>query len=224
VPRALPILFCLLLGCLPARAEPADTTLLPQSDPISLRVAVRAAAIRHGLPPQIADAVAQVESGYASGAVGDVGEVGLMQVRPSTARMMGFSGTPDELFTPKTNIRYGVTYLSQAWKLSGEDLCTTVMKYRAGHGETRFSYKSVDYCRRVRKILAAQGYPVRGELPKATFGEPGGIGGAGGDRLVILRRGGKGHRVRAMINWGTYHKRIKEIEARVPDSSLVIMR
>jgi len=218
----------MLLGCLPARAEPADTTLPPKvdalrADPVSLRVAVRAAAIRHGLPPQIADAVAQVESGYATGAVGDVGEVGLMQVRPSTARMMGFSGTAQELFAPRTNIRYGVTYLSQAWKLSGEDLCTTVMKYRAGHGETRFSYKSVDYCRRVRKILAAQGYPVHGELPKPTFGEPATIG-AGGDRLIVLRRGGKGHRVRAMIDWGAHRKRIREIEARVPDSSLAIMR
>jgi hypothetical protein len=44
------------------------------------------------------------------------------------------------------------------------------MKYRAGHGETRFSVKSVEYCKRVRSHLASVGFPVTGEVPKPTFG------------------------------------------------------
>ena len=42
-----------------------------------------------------------------------VGEIGLMQVRPSTAAMLGFDGDTTELAKPEVNIRYGVTYLAR---------------------------------------------------------------------------------------------------------------
>lgn len=67
--------------------------------------------------------------------------------------MMGFSGSLADLAVLDTNIRYGVTYLARAYRLAGGDLCTATMKYRVGHGETRFSYLSVDYCRKVRARL-----------------------------------------------------------------------
>ena len=120
-----------------------------------------------------------VESGYNPAAVGGSGEIGLMQILPSTARMMGFSGSLSDLAAPETNIHYGVAYLAQAWHLAGGDICTAVMKYRAGHGETRFSFLSVDYCLAVRAKLRERGYAVTGTVPVATFGERGG-GGAGG--------------------------------------------
>lgn len=56
-------------------------------------------AQRYGLPTALADAVVTVESGYDASAVGTVGEVGLMQVRPSTAAMLGFSGEPPGFLT-----------------------------------------------------------------------------------------------------------------------------
>jgi hypothetical protein len=93
-----------------------------------------------------------------------------MQVMPGTARMLGFRGSLDELGAPATNIALGVRYLAQANSLAAGDLCTTVMKYRAGHGETRFSELSVRYCRRARAILAREGVTVAGPLPVATFG------------------------------------------------------
>lgn len=130
----------------------------------------KAAAQSNNIPFAIVDAVMRVESGYNPGASGDVGEVGLMQILPSTADMMGFKGPPAALSAPETNIAYGTQYLAEAWRLSGQDICTTVMKYRAGHGETRFSVKSVDYCRRVRNHLVSVGFPVTGEVPKPTFG------------------------------------------------------
>lgn len=132
------------------------------------------------LAPDIAEAVMGVESGYNAGAIGGVGEIGLMQVLPSTARMLGFSGSDAELAAPENNIHYGVMYLAQAWRLAGGDLCTAVMKYRAGHGETRFSHLSVNYCLAVRSRLMAKGFHVTGAVPVATFGEPGGGGGGGG--------------------------------------------
>ena len=121
---------------------------------------IRREAEQVGLPPDIADAVVQVESAYDPGAVGGVGEVGLMQIRPTTAAMLGYRGTLAGLFEPETNVRYGIAYLGRAWQLADGDLCRTLMKYRAGHGEERMTPLSVEYCRRVRTHLAAIGSPI----------------------------------------------------------------
>ncbi len=169
-----------------AAAQPAQG--LPQSDGRApYRALIETEARRAGLAPEIAEAVMAVESGYNPGAIGGVGEIGLMQILPSTARMLGFSGTLSDLAVPATNIHYGVMYLAEAWRLAGGDLCTAVMKYRAGHGETRFSYRSVDYCIAVRSKLMARGFPVTGSVPVATFGEPGGGGGGGSCRKCVGR-------------------------------------
>ena len=145
-------------------------------------------AAQDGLAPEIAEAVMAVESGFNPAAVGGAGEIGLMQILPSTARMLGFAGSLAELAVPETNIHYGVTYLAQAWRLGGGDLCTAVMKYRAGHGETRFSFLSVNYCLAVRAKLTARGFPVTGRVPVATFGESGG-GGCGRKCMSVARVG-----------------------------------
>jgi len=112
------------------------------------------------LPADLADAVIFVESGYNSSVVGSVGEVGLMQVRPETAAMLGFRGTTEELAKPDVNIHYGVVYLARAWRLSGGDLCRTLMKYRAGHGEETMTPRSQVYCNRARNHLLAMNSPV----------------------------------------------------------------
>jgi Transglycosylase SLT domain len=152
----------------------------------------KAEAARNNIPFAIVDAVMRVESGYDPGARGDVGEVGLMQILPATADMLGFKGPLSALTEPQTNIAYGTEYLAEAWRLSGQDICTTVMKYRAGHGETRFSVKSVDYCKRVRSHLVSLGFPVTGTVPKPTFGFNEG-GGGGPIRMtgrIRVRLGG----------------------------------
>ena len=159
----------------------------------SFRALIEKEARREGLAPEIAEAVMAVESGYNPAAIGGVGEIGLMQILPSTARMLGFGGSDADLAIPATNIHYGVTYLAQAWRRAGGDLCTAVMKYRAGHGETRFSYRSVDYCVAVRGKLLARGFHVTGTVPAATFGEPGAGGGGAGCRRRCIGSGGIGH-------------------------------
>lgn len=149
---------------------PAITALIGLPPPVSggRRVhlpAVRQEAERQALPPDVADAVVQVESAYNPYAVGGVGEVGLMQVRPETAAMLGHRGGLTELFEPATNIRYGVAYLARAWQLAGGDLCRALMKYRAGHGEERMTPLSIEYCRRARGHLAAIGSPFGAGAP-----------------------------------------------------------
>ena len=125
------------------------------------------------VPRELVEGVVQVESGGNALAVGTVGEVGLMQIRPQTARMLGFAGETADLFRPETNVHYAATYLAGAWRLAKGDLCRTLMKYRAGHGEERMSTLSVEYCRRVRLHLAALGSPLAlAALPKADFVSP----------------------------------------------------
>jgi hypothetical protein len=137
-----------------------------------------------GLPPELVDAVMAAESSYNPATVGVSGEIGLMQLMPATAAMLGFTGTLAELAIPEANIHYGVKYLAEAWQLAGHDICTATMKYRAGHGETRFSYRSVDYCIRVRAHLSVQGYPVTGTIPLPTFGQPTGVTARGRGTLI----------------------------------------
>ena len=130
----------------------------------SFRAAVRAMVEQEvrktGLPADVADAVVQVESNYDPSVIGGVGEIGLMQIRPGTAAMLGFRGSTEELAKPDINIHYGVAYLSKAWRLANGDLCRTLMKYRAGHGQEVMTPRSVKYCNRARNHLAALGTPL----------------------------------------------------------------
>ena len=157
---------------------------------------IRREAINRELPPAIADAVVRVESGYDAAAIGGVGEIGLMQVRPATAALLGFSGTHAELADPETNIRYGVAYLAEAWRLSGGDLCRTLMKYRAGHGAEVMSPLSSEYCRKARAHLAALGWSPakrdlfpdvpRGPVARTVTLDRGRAAAAGGPKLISV--------------------------------------
>jgi soluble lytic murein transglycosylase-like protein len=191
-----------------APVAPAAGAEAPAVGEQAIRAMLKREAEGAGLPPEIAEAVTEVESGYDQRAVGGVGEIGLMQVLPSTARMMGFSDPLPKLFDPETNIKYGVRYLSEAWRKTGEDICGTVMKYRAGHGETRFSHRSVAYCVRVRAILAARGYKVTGTVPVATFGSPAGTGAGPARGARRLANG----RVRMRFNWRAVDLRRKALD------------
>jgi hypothetical protein len=115
---------------------------------------LRQSAVKEGVPSDLAEAVTQVESGFHPEMIGTGGEIGLMQVRPGTAAMLGFQGTPDQLAVPEINIRYGVAYLAQAWRLAGGEICRALMKYRAGHGEQRMTLRSEEYCLRAKSYLS----------------------------------------------------------------------
>jgi hypothetical protein len=132
---------------------------LPEIPGNRIRAILQSEARIAGLPYDIAEAVVQVESAYHWRVIGDMGEIGLMQVRPGTAAMLGFNGNVTELADPQTNIHYGVTYLAQAWRLAHGDLCRALMKYRAGLGEDRMTARSMTYCLRARSHLAAVGSP-----------------------------------------------------------------
>ncbi|MDE5446511.1 transglycosylase SLT domain-containing protein [Bradyrhizobium sp. CSA207] len=121
----------------------------------AIRNIIERETARTDLPADIAEAVVFVESGYNPTVIGSAGEIGLMQMRPETAAVLGFRGSDAELAEPAINIHYGVLYLSRAWRLAGGDLCRALMKYRAGHGEESMTPRSQVYCNRARNRLLA---------------------------------------------------------------------
>lgn len=110
-------------------------------------------AVLNGVPVDLAHAVVFSESTYRPNATGAVGEVGLMQLRMATARMVGYSGSRKGLYDPETNIKYGMKYLGKAHELGGGSTCGTILKYNAGHGAKRMNPISQQYCNKVRKLL-----------------------------------------------------------------------
>jgi hypothetical protein len=122
-------------------------------------------ALSAGVPDWLLEAVIHVESGFNPDARGSVGEIGLMQVRPGTAALLGFRGTPTELAQPDINVHFGATYLGRAWRVADGNLCRTLMKYRAGLGEEIFTQRSIDYCNRARLYLTAREWPANIPLP-----------------------------------------------------------
>jgi soluble lytic murein transglycosylase-like protein len=101
----------------------------------------------NGIPVELARAVVKHESGFNAGATGQAGEIGLMQIKLSTARGMGYKGSAKGLYDPATNLRWGMKYLGQARKLAGGSECGTLSKYNGGHGTTRMIK---GYCNQVK--------------------------------------------------------------------------
>jgi soluble lytic murein transglycosylase-like protein len=110
-------------------------------------------ASAYGVPASLAHAVITVESNYRPDARGSAGEIGLMQIKPSTARLVGYSGGAKGLFDPETNIKFGMKYLSMAHQLAGGDTCGTILRYNAGHGAKRMNPVSAAYCTKVKGLL-----------------------------------------------------------------------
>jgi len=113
-------------------------------------------ASQHGVPAALAHAVVRVESNYRPNARGRAGEIGLMQIKPATARMMGYSGSAKGLYDPETNIRWGMKYLAEAHRLGGGDTCGTLLRYNAGHGARRMNKVSAAYCAKVKRHMASR--------------------------------------------------------------------
>lgn len=60
---------------------------------------------------------------------------GLMQILLRTARGVGFTGDPAELFDPKTNITYGVKFLSNLVRSKNGDMLAAISAYNNGNGK-----------------------------------------------------------------------------------------
>ncbi|WP_428697832.1 lytic transglycosylase domain-containing protein [Stappia sp.] len=158
-PRLVCALFLALTAAACQTASVSTTTVDPKILEAGGRAAkydaiIRAEARKHGVPVKLAHAVISVESNYNARARGRAGEIGLMQIKPQTARGEGFRGSAKALYDPKTNITYGMRYLAGAHKKAGGDVCGTILRYNAGHFAKRMNPISSRYCSKVKRLLA----------------------------------------------------------------------
>lgn len=136
-----------------ARDEIAEDNLKRSAKAVNLGEIIARHARANGVPLELAHAVVWAESSYRPHVRGAAGEVGLMQIMPATAKLMGYRGSIKKLFHPETNIRYGMKYLGGARKRSDGTICGTILKYNAGHGAKRMNPISAAYCKKVEKRL-----------------------------------------------------------------------
>ncbi len=113
-------------------------------------------AAENGVPLPLAHAVVEKESGYNPRATGR-GTVGLMQIKPATARGIGYRGSTEALYDPATNLQWGMKYLGGAHKLGGGETCGTALRYQGGHRATRASAMTRRYCAQLKAIMARNG-------------------------------------------------------------------
>ncbi|ESR27341.1 lytic transglycosylase domain-containing protein [Lutibaculum baratangense] len=140
-----------------AEPAPASAATAAAAAPAAggLEALIAAHAQRSGIPVALARAVVRVESNFNPGVTGAAGEVGLMQIKPATARGIGYGGSVKALYDPDTNLRWGMKYLAAAYQLAGGDICGTIMRYQGGHYATAMNPISTRYCARVKQMMGS---------------------------------------------------------------------
>jgi soluble lytic murein transglycosylase-like protein len=88
------------------------------------------AAKAHGVDARLVTAVAGAESAYDPGAVSRTGACGIMQLMPSTARLLGVTN----VFDTRENVFGGARYLRTLLDTFGGNIDLAVAAYNAGPG------------------------------------------------------------------------------------------
>ena len=108
---------------------------------------IRAAAARHGVAPDLVEAVIRVESAFNPRAVSNKGAQGLMQLMPRTASSLGVR----DAFDPRENIEGGVRHLRYLLDKYPGNLPLALAAYNAGE-------KAVDNHRGIPPYAETQQY------------------------------------------------------------------
>jgi soluble lytic murein transglycosylase-like protein len=87
----------------------------------------------NGLPEALVHRVIVRESRYQPRLVGRGGTIGLMQIKLSTARGLGYTGNAEGLRDPNTNLTYAVRYLAGAYRAANGDHNRAVAYYASGY-------------------------------------------------------------------------------------------
>lgn len=141
----------------------ANTESMPQN----VNSLIRAAAKKHGVPEDLALAVAMQESGGNQASVSHAGAIGVMQLMPGTARDLGVN--PHDL---AQNIDGGVRYIAQMLKEQGGDVKRALLAYNWGNGNVASWKKTGKGAKGQTMPREAQEYAARvlGRMSGATGG------------------------------------------------------
>jgi len=112
-----------------AQAAPIHPRVIPllPAPPAHINELVERSARAHQVDPLLVHSVIQVESNYNPYAVSNKGAEGLMQLMPSTSRMLGVANS----FDPVENIEAGVKYLKYLQSVYHDDRLA-LAAYNAG--------------------------------------------------------------------------------------------
>jgi soluble lytic murein transglycosylase-like protein len=114
---------------------------------------IQAAAIEHGIHPEIAFGLVRAESSFRNSATSHVGAVGMTQLMPRTAAWMQPGVTRRQLRDQKTNLRIGFKYLRYLIDYYEGDERLALLAYNRGPGT-------------VDKVLKRGGNPDNGYVEK----------------------------------------------------------
>lgn len=105
-------------------------------DPVTLALAFAAVTQNLELPPGLLSAVCHVESNHDIRAMhysdGNGDSLGICQIKLSTARLMGFGGSSEELRLPAANVFYAGRYLKHQLARYAGDPVKALSAYNAG--------------------------------------------------------------------------------------------
>jgi soluble lytic murein transglycosylase-like protein len=87
----------------------------------------------YGVPESLVHRVVHRESRYDPKAYNKRGFFGLMQIKYSTAKSMGYDGPASGLLDAETNLRYAIKYLRGAWLVADNDSDGAVKNYARGY-------------------------------------------------------------------------------------------
>lgn len=96
-------------------------------------------ATRANLPPELVLAVIDTESNFNRWAISVVGAQGLMQIMPFWLKEIGRAG--DNLFSIKTNLRFGCTILRHYLDKEKGDLTKALARYNGSVGKRKYPDK-----------------------------------------------------------------------------------
>jgi len=119
-----------VIGALDAPAFAGDRVSSAADGNLDSMIARHAAA--NGVPEALIRRVIKRESGGNPRLVSK-GNYGLMQIKPATARGVGYTGSAAGLLDAETNMTYAVKYLAGAWRVAGGNSNLAVHYYAAGY-------------------------------------------------------------------------------------------
>jgi len=102
---------------------------------------------KYGVDPALLKAIARVESNFNPWAISHKGAIGMMQIIPSTGKILKVSN----LFSPVENIFAGARYLRKLIDMFG-DLKLALAAYNAGPGAVK-KYHGIPPYRETRKFI-----------------------------------------------------------------------